>query len=56
MKQLILFVSLGLLTIPSLGQDVFLPYAQGDVESFLSQNRIAQQPSVVLYNFDLESG
>ena len=56
MKQLILIVSLGMLTGPLLGQDVFLPYAQGDVESFLAQNRMAQQPSVVLYNFDLESG
>lgn len=33
-----------------------LPYATGSVDAFLRANKAASKQSVVLYNFNLESG
>ena len=37
-------------------QEVPLPYATGSVDAFLKNNVAHQKPSIVLYNFNLESG
>ena len=45
-----------LLTAPAFAQDIPLPYAKGNVTRFLEANKAKKLPSVVLYNFNLESG
>lgn len=44
------------LALPGLAQQLDLPYSTESVQQFLAKNRAAKKPSVVLYNFDLESG
>ena len=45
-----------LLVAPAFAQEMPLPYAQGNVNRFLEANKAKKLPSVVLYNFNLESG
>ena len=56
MKRLLLAIALVSMAVPATAQEAKLPYDTGSVEEFLKKNRAAKKPSVVLYNFDLESG
>ena len=56
MKNILSLLSLLLLAAPAFAQDMPLPYAQGNVNRFLEANKANKLPSVVLYNFNLESG
>ena len=56
MKLSTMATGLLLLAAPALSQDMPLPYAQGNVNRFLEANKANKLPSVVLYNFNLESG
>lgn len=56
MKPTLLAGALLLFTATALAQEPTLPYAIGNVEDFLERNKANGTPSVVLYNFNLESG
>ena len=56
MKFAVLTSALLLLTTTAIAQRPTLPYAIGNVEDFLETNKATNTPSVVLYNFNLESG
>ena len=56
MKISTMATGLLLLAAPAFAQEVTLPYAQGNVNRFLEANKANKLPSVVLYNFNLESG
>jgi hypothetical protein len=56
MKPTMLAGALLLFTATALAQEPTLPYAIGNVEDFLETNKANGIPSVVLYNFNLESG
>ena len=56
MKNILSLLPLLLLAAPAFAQDMPLPYAQGNVNRFLEANKANKLPSVVLYNFNLESG
>ena len=56
MKLTLLAVTLMLVTATVLAQEPTLPYAVGNVEDFLETNQTSGRPSLVLYNFNLESG
>jgi len=56
MKNILSLLTLLLLAAPAFAQDMPLPYAQGNVNRFLEANKANKLPSVVLYNFNLESG
>jgi hypothetical protein len=56
MKPTMLAVVLLLFTATALAQGPTLPYTIGNVEDFLKTNKANGTPSVVLYNFNLESG
>ena len=56
MKPTMLAGALLLFTATTLAQESTLPYAIGNVEDFLETNKANGTPSVVLYNFNLESG
>ena len=56
MKNILSLFPLLLLAAPAFAQDLPLPYAQGNVNRFLEANKANKLPSVVLYNFNLESG
>jgi hypothetical protein len=49
-------ISLVFLAAPATAQDAPLPYATGTVTEFLQANKASSLPSIVLYNFNLESG
>ncbi len=56
MKRFLIALALISLALPVAAQEAKLPYDTGSVEGFLKKNKAAKKPSVVLYNFDLESG
>jgi hypothetical protein len=56
MKPTMVAGALLLFTATALAQESTLPYAIGNVEDFLETNKANGTPSVVLYNFNLESG
>ena len=56
MKPAMLASALLLFAAAALAQESTLPYAIGNVEDFLETNKANGTPSVVLYNFNLESG
>ncbi len=56
MKISTMAIPLLLLAAPAFAQEMTLPYAQGNVNRFLEANKANKLPSVVLYNFNLESG
>ena len=56
MKLPLIAIPLMLLAMPANAQEPTLPYATGSVQEFLKKNKARKSPSVVLYNFDLESG
>lgn len=56
MKPTTLAGVLLLFTANAFAQESSLPYAIGNVKDFLETNRANGTPSVVLYNFNLESG
>ena len=56
MKRFLIALALISLALPVAAQEAKLPYDTGSVEEFLKKNKAAKKPSVVLYNFDLESG
>ncbi len=56
MKLSTMATGLLLLAAPAFAQEMPLPYAQGNVNRFLEANKANKRPSVVLYNFNLESG
>lgn len=56
MKRILIAIALASMTLPATAQEAKLPYDTGSVEDFLKKNKAAKKPSVVLYNFDLESG
>ena len=56
MKTLLILFSFFFLVAGAAGQEFDLPYAQGNVKEFLKECRNNDQPSIVLYNFNLESG
>ena len=56
MKRFLIALALISLALPVAAQEAKLPYDTGSVEAFLKKNKAAKKPSVVLYNFDLESG
>lgn len=56
MKPTILASALLLFTVTALAQEPLLPYATGNVQDFLDTNKANETSSVVLYNFNLESG
>jgi hypothetical protein len=56
MKISTMVIPLLVLAAPAFAQEMTLPYAQGNVNRFLEANKANKLPSVVLYNFNLESG
>ena len=56
MKRFLIALALVAMALPAAAQKAELPYDTGGVEEFLKKNKAAKKPSVVLYNFDLESG
>ena len=56
MKPTMLASALLLFAATALAQGPTLPYTIGSVEDFLETNKVNGTPSVVLYNFNLESG
>jgi hypothetical protein len=56
MKPTMLASALLLFAATALAQGPTLPYATNSVADFLETNKANNTPSVVLYNFDLESG
>ena len=56
MKISTMVIPLLVLAAPAFAQEMTLPYAQGNVNRFLEANKANKRPSVVLYNFNLESG
>jgi hypothetical protein len=56
MKRILIALALVSMALPGTAQEAKLPYDTGSVEDFLKKNKAAKKPSVVLYNFDLESG
>ena len=56
MKISTMVIPLLVLAAPAFAQEMPLPYAQGNVNRFLEANKANKRPSVVLYNFNLESG
>ncbi|MBT4692211.1 MAG: hypothetical protein HOB73_02585 [Planctomycetaceae bacterium] len=56
MKPTILTSALLLFTVAAFAEQPPLPYATGGVIDFLKTNKSNGTPSVVLYNFNLESG
>ena len=56
MKPTMLAGALLLFTVTAFAQKPTLPYAIGNVKDFLETNKANSTPSVVLYNFNLESG
>lgn len=56
MKSTMLAGALLLFTATAFTQEPALPYAIGNVKNFLETNKANSTPSVVLYNFNLESG
>lgn len=56
MKPTMLASALLLFAATALAQEPTLPYAVGNVKDFLETNKANNTPSVVLYNFNLESG
>ena len=56
MKLSTMAIPMLLLVAPAFAQDLPLPYAQGNVNRCLEANKANKLPSVVLYNFNLESG
>jgi hypothetical protein len=56
MKPTMLASALLLFAATALAQEPTLPYTIGGVEDFLETNKANGTPSVVLYNFNLESG
>lgn len=56
MKLITLVIPLIFLALPLMAQEPELPYSTESVQQFLDKNRAEKTPSVVLYNFDLESG
>ena len=56
MKLLALVIPFVFLALPLMAQEPVLPYSTESVQQFLAKNRAAKIPSVVLYNFNLESG
>ena len=56
MKSTMLAGALLLFTATAFTQEPTLPYAIGNVKTFLETNKANSTPSVVLYNFNLESG
>ena len=56
MKFAAFVIPLIFLALPGLAQQPDLPYSTESVQQFLDKNRAEKTPSIVLYNFDLESG
>ncbi len=56
MKFHLVVISLVFLAVPLTAQDALLPYATGNVTEFLQANKASGLPSIVLYNFNLDSG
>ena len=56
MKLSLTVLSLVLLAPTAFAQKSTLPYATGSGEQFLKANQAKKVPSVVLYNFNLDSG
>ena len=56
MKFPVITLAVIFLAPPLPAQEPVLPYATGEVQEFLEKNRAEKMPSIVLYNFDLDSG
>ncbi len=56
MKLLALVIPFVFLALPLMAQEPVLPYSTESVQQFLAKNRAEKTPSIVLYNFDIESG
>ena len=56
MKLPLIAIPLIFMAMPACAQEATLPYATGSVQEFLKKNKAKKSPSVVLYNFNLESG
>ncbi len=56
MKLLALVIPFVFLALPLMAQDADLPSPAEGVQPVLAKNRAEKTPSIVLYNFNLESG
>lgn len=56
MKLPLIAIPVIFMAMPALAQKPSLPYATGSVQKFLAENKANNLPSVVLYNFNLDSG